>query len=168
LFVTFQSLPDGLLLLNRLSTDFFALSQYKIKMVKFRPRVRYGSDVPPGPVLEARLPWEFKFDRQSGELQSNGHKSTLQEKPFQVLLSLLERPGELITRKELKQRLWPSDTFVDFDHGLNKAVNRLREALHDSAEQPLLVRSELTVCCGIPTKKACYSAAFRGICEANI
>ncbi len=84
---------------------------------------------------------EFKFDRQSGELQSDGHKSTLQEKPFQVLLALLERPGELITRKELKQRLWPSDTFVDFDHGLNKAVNRLREALHDSAEQPSYVET---------------------------
>jgi len=84
---------------------------------------------------------EFKFDRQSGELRSNGHRSALQEKPFQVLLALLERPGELITRKELKERLWRSDTFVDFDHGFNKAVNRLREALHDSAEQPRYVET---------------------------
>ena len=52
-----------------------------------------------------------------------------------MLAALLERPGELVAREELKKRLWPSDTFVDFDHSLNKAVNRLREALHDSAEK---------------------------------
>ena len=65
----------------------------------------------------------------------------LQGQPFQVLTVLLEHPGELVTREELKKRLWPSDTFVDFDHSLNKAVNRLREALQDSAEQPRFIET---------------------------
>ncbi|MFY9562141.1 MAG: winged helix-turn-helix domain-containing protein [Terriglobales bacterium] len=66
---------------------------------------------------------------------------TLQGQPFQILIVLLERPGELVTREELKKALWASDTFVDFEHNLNKAVNRLREALHDSAEQPKFVET---------------------------
>ena len=84
---------------------------------------------------------EFKLDLRTGELSSNGHKSTLSEKPFQLLVALLERPGGLVTREELKQRLWSSDTFVDFDLSLNKAVNRLREALGDSAEQPRFIET---------------------------
>src|SRR5205823_9421047 len=62
-------------------------------------------------------------------------------KPLQLLAALLERPGELVTRKELKQRLWSSDTFVDFDLSLNKAMNRLREALRDSADQPRYIET---------------------------
>jgi TolB-like protein/DNA-binding winged helix-turn-helix (wHTH) protein/Tfp pilus assembly protein PilF len=96
--------------------------------------------IPAQPSRQIRL-GEFQFDRQSGELRSTGRKSTLQEKPFQVLVALLERPGELVTRQQLKERLWPSDTFVDFDHGVNKAVNRLREALHDSADHPKYVET---------------------------
>ncbi len=84
---------------------------------------------------------EFKLDLRTGELSTNGHKSTLSEKPLQLLVALLERPGQLVTRGELKKKLWNSDTFVDFDLSLNKAVNRLREALQDSAEQPRFIET---------------------------
>src|SRR5215469_6966449 len=84
---------------------------------------------------------EFQLDLQTAELQNNDHKVMLQDQPFQVLTILLEQPGRLVTRTELKNRLWPSDTFVDFDHGLNKAVNRLREALGDSAESPTFIET---------------------------
>jgi len=69
---------------------------------------------------------EFELDLQTAELRNNTHKLTLQDQPFQVLALLLEQPGRLVTREELKERLWSNDSFVDFDHGLNKAVNRLR------------------------------------------
>ena len=83
----------------------------------------------------------FKLDLRTRELRSNGHRSYLQEQPFHVLALLLDRPGQLVTRDELMKRLWPSDTFVDFDQSLNKAVNRLREALDDSAEQPRFIET---------------------------
>lgn len=83
----------------------------------------------------------FALDLQTAELRDNGHKLTLQEQPFQVLVVLLEHPGRLVTREELKRKLWPADTFVDFDRGLNKAVNRLREALGDSAENPRFIET---------------------------
>jgi DNA-binding winged helix-turn-helix (wHTH) protein len=83
---------------------------------------------------------EFKLDLHTGELSTNGHKSTLSEKPLQLLIALLERPGQLVPREE-KKKLWNSDTFVDFDLSLNKAVNRLREALRDSAEQPRFIET---------------------------
>src|SRR6202049_1018626 len=79
---------------------------------------------------------EFQLDLRTRELRSNGQKSYLQEQPFHVLAALLDRPGQLVTRDELMKQLWPSDTFVDFDQSLNKAVNRLREALHDNAAHP--------------------------------
>lgn len=84
---------------------------------------------------------EFQLDLQTAELRNNGHKQTLQDHPFQVLILLLDRPGQLVTRDDLKKELWASDTFVDFDQGLNKAVNRLREALHDSAEKPRFIET---------------------------
>jgi TolB-like protein/DNA-binding winged helix-turn-helix (wHTH) protein len=84
---------------------------------------------------------DFEIDLRTAELRNNGQRFVLQGQPFQVLTLLLERPGELITREELKKKLWCSDTFVDFDHSLNKAVNRLREALHDSAEKPQYVET---------------------------
>jgi len=64
----------------------------------------------------------FEADLRAGELWRNGSKVRLQEQPFQVLTVLLEKPGEVVTREELRNRLWPADTFVDFDHGLNAAV----------------------------------------------
>lgn len=78
----------------------------------------------------------FELDLRSAELYHNGTKTRLPEQPFQVLCELVEHPGEVVTREELRQRLWSSDTFVDFEHGLNTAVKRLRELLDDSAENP--------------------------------
>jgi DNA-binding winged helix-turn-helix (wHTH) protein/Tol biopolymer transport system component len=84
---------------------------------------------------------EFELNLETAELQRNGSKSILPGKPFQILITLLDRPGQLVTREELKRQLWPSDTFVDFDVNLNKAVNRLREALGDSAEHPRFIET---------------------------
>jgi TolB-like protein/DNA-binding winged helix-turn-helix (wHTH) protein/Tfp pilus assembly protein PilF len=83
----------------------------------------------------------FEVNLRTGEVQTTHRKFILQEKPFLILSALLERPGELITRDELKKKLWSSGTFVDFDHSLNKAVNRLREALGDSAEHPRFIET---------------------------
>jgi Tol biopolymer transport system component/DNA-binding winged helix-turn-helix (wHTH) protein len=83
----------------------------------------------------------FEADLRAGELRRNGSKVRLQEQPFQILTMLLEDPGEIVTREDLRKRLWPADTFVDFDHGLNAAVKRLRDALGDSAENPRFVET---------------------------
>ena len=83
----------------------------------------------------------FEADLVTGELRRDGTKIRLQEQPFQVLAVLLERPGGLVTRDELQKRLWPADTFVDFDHSLNTAVNKLREALSDTAANPRFVQT---------------------------
>jgi Tol biopolymer transport system component/DNA-binding winged helix-turn-helix (wHTH) protein len=83
----------------------------------------------------------FEADLRAGELRRNGSKIRLQDQPFQVLALLLARPGELVTREELRAKLWPADTFVDFDHGLNAAVKRLRDALGDSAENPRFIET---------------------------
>ena len=83
----------------------------------------------------------FEADLLSGELRKNGSLIRLQEQPFQVLTLLLERPGEMVTREDLRTKLWPADTFVDFDHSLNTAVNKLREALGDTASNPRFVQT---------------------------
>ena len=83
----------------------------------------------------------FEVDLRAGELRKHGLQVRLQEQPFQVLVMLLEHPGEVVTRDELQKRLWAADTFVDFDHGLNKAINKIREALGDSAESPRFVET---------------------------
>ena len=83
----------------------------------------------------------FEVDTRSGELRRKGARVKLQAQPFQVLTLLLERPGEVITREELTGRLWPEDTFVDFERGLNKAINKLREALRDDAEKPRFIET---------------------------
>src|ERR1700758_3273396 len=83
----------------------------------------------------------FEADLKAGELRRSGLKVKLQEQPLQVLVVLLEHPGEVVTREELQTKLWPADTFVDFDHGLNAAVRRLRDALGDSAETPRFVET---------------------------
>jgi TolB-like protein len=83
----------------------------------------------------------FELDLEAGVLRRNGRKVKLQEQPFQVLAMLLERPGQVVTRDELQQRLWSTDTFVDFDHGLNKAINKIRLALGDSADAPRFVET---------------------------
>src|SRR5882757_2834124 len=78
----------------------------------------------------------FEIDSRTGELRKNGMRIRCQEQPIQVLVALLERPGELLTREELRQRVWPEDTFVDFDHALNTAVKKIRAALNDEADSP--------------------------------
>ena len=91
-----------------------------------RPLVRFGT---------------FEVDLSAGELRHKGVKIKLQEQPFRILVALLERPDILVTREELRERLWPSDTFVDFEHSLNAAVKKLRQALHDDAENPRFIET---------------------------
>src|SRR5579862_6796606 len=83
----------------------------------------------------------FEIDIPAGELRKHGLRIRLQEQPFQVLALLLEHPGDVVTREELQKKLWPADTFVDFDHGLNKAISKIREALSDSVESPRFVET---------------------------
>jgi Tol biopolymer transport system component/DNA-binding winged helix-turn-helix (wHTH) protein len=83
----------------------------------------------------------FEVDLRAHELRRSGVKLKLQEQPFEVLSLLLERPGEVVTREELRDRLWPADTFVDFDHSVNAAIKRLRDALGDSADNPRFVET---------------------------
>ncbi len=83
----------------------------------------------------------FQVDPQSGEVLKNGRRVRLQAQPFQLLLLLLERPGELVTREEIRRQLWSGDTFVDFNHGLGTAVSKVREALGDSAENPRFIET---------------------------
>lgn len=84
---------------------------------------------------------EFEADLRAAELRKNGNRLKLQLQPFQVLVALLERPQEVVTREELRQRLWPQDTFVDFDHGLNTAMVKLRDVLGDSASKPKFIET---------------------------
>jgi DNA-binding winged helix-turn-helix (wHTH) protein len=93
---------------------------------KTNRRVRFGS---------------FEVDLRTGELRKGGLRVKLHGQPFDVLAILLERPGDVVTREELQHRLWASDTFVDFEHGLNKAINKLREALGDSPDNPRFIET---------------------------
>src|ERR1700746_574168 len=83
----------------------------------------------------------FELDASSGELRRNGTVVKLREQPARILVLLLEHAGQMVTREQLRQYLWPSDTFVDFDHSLNTAVMKLREALGDSADKPLYIET---------------------------
>jgi cholera toxin transcriptional activator len=83
----------------------------------------------------------YEADPATGELRKAGVRLRLPEQPFRVLIMLLERPGELVTREAIRQKLWPADTFVDFDHGLNTVINRLRETLGDSAANPRFIET---------------------------
>jgi len=83
----------------------------------------------------------FQANLPAGELRKNGERIRLQDQPFQVLAFLLEHPGEVVTREQLREKLWPADTFVDFDHSLNTAVNKIRDALGDSASNPRFVET---------------------------
>ena len=81
----------------------------------------------------------FEADAGTGELRRQGVRLRLNAQPFQVLLMLLDRPGALVTREEISRELWPEGTFVDYDHGVNSAVNRIREALGDMAGSPRFI-----------------------------
>lgn len=97
---------------------------------------------PASPPLPARFRFGiFAADVATGELWKSGRKLRLQEQPFQILTILVQRRGELVTREELVKALWPDGTFVDYDHGLNTAVNKLREALGDSATSPRFIET---------------------------
>jgi len=97
---------------------------------------------PSVPLIRRRLRFEaFEMDLWTGELRRNGRLVDLQEQPFQVLAMLLERPGELVTREALRDRLWPEDTFVDFDGSLATAIRKVRKALGDSAHNPRFVET---------------------------
>lgn len=91
----------------------------------------------PHPVTFGR----FELDVRSGELKGGSTRLKVPDQSIEVLKALVERPGELVIREPLRARLWPADTFVDFEHGLNAAVRRLREALGDSAEAPTFIET---------------------------
>jgi eukaryotic-like serine/threonine-protein kinase len=96
--------------------------------------------------LETRSPYVLRFgtfevDICAGELRRQGVKIKLREQPFQILSVLLQRPGEVVSREELRSQLWSADTFVDFDNSLNTSMNKLREALGDSAESPRFIET---------------------------
>lgn len=109
-------------------------------MLRFPSLFRVGCPNGVPAKLSVRLT-DFVLDLTTGELRSNGVTIYLQEKPLQILTLLLERPGEMVTREQLVKKLWPDGTFVDFDQSLNKGVNRLREALGDSADQPRFIET---------------------------
>ena len=83
----------------------------------------------------------FELDLQGEQLRRNGARIRMQQQPFQLLATLVESPGEIVTREELRERLWPDGTFVDFEHGLNTAVKKIRLALHDSTDHPRYVET---------------------------
>ncbi len=83
----------------------------------------------------------FELDLRAAELRKNGHRIRLQEQPFQILVELLERPGQVVSREEIRNKLWPNNTIVEFDHSINAAVKRLRDALQDSPESPRYIET---------------------------
>ena len=83
----------------------------------------------------------FELNARAGELRKSGIRIKLQEQPFQILLMLLEQPGEVVTREDLQKRLWHQDLFVDFDRNLNSAVKKLRQALGDDSENPRFIET---------------------------
>ncbi len=104
-----------------------------------RSRLRWMEPIIPAPrVVRFGV---FELDLRSGELRKQGRKIRLEGQPVQILIYLLENPGELITRDQLHRRLWPADTFLNFEHGLNAAIKRLRRALDDSADNPRFVET---------------------------
>ena len=94
------------------------------------------TEASPGGSLAANIRFgPFELDLRSAELRKNDLKIRLQDQPFQILVALLERPGEVVLREEIRMKLWPDDTVVEFDHSINAAVKRLRDALRESAEK---------------------------------
>ncbi|HYL47396.1 MAG TPA: winged helix-turn-helix domain-containing protein [Candidatus Limnocylindrales bacterium] len=92
----------------------------------------------PSPTLRFDV---YTLDLRAGELYKDGRKIKLQDQPFQILAMLLEQPGQVVAREQLRERLWPEDTFVDFDHSLNTAVKKLRQALSDEADKPRFIET---------------------------
>jgi DNA-binding winged helix-turn-helix (wHTH) protein len=112
---------------------------------------------------EGRLSFDaYHVDLRTGELRKHGRKIRLAGRPFQILALLLEQPGELLTRKELQSRLWPADTFVDFEHGVNAAIQTLRRALCDSHKNPSYIETPRLpfYCCGGKASFGCGGEGF--------
>jgi DNA-binding winged helix-turn-helix (wHTH) protein len=116
----------------------------------------------------------FEVDLQTGELHKNGLKVPLQGQPFQVFAILLQHSSKLVTREELRQKVWPEDTFVDFDHGLNTAITKIRTALGDDAENPRFVETlprrgyRFIVSIAKPSSEASPPSAPRGRLERSL
>jgi Tol biopolymer transport system component/DNA-binding winged helix-turn-helix (wHTH) protein len=115
----------------------------------------------------------YELDLRAGELRKSGVRLRLQQQPLQFLSLLLERPGEIVTREELRRRLWPDDTFVDFEHGLNAAVGRLRETLGDSADSPRFVETvprrgyRFVASTGVPAAPVALNSLDAGATDAH-
>jgi len=103
----------------------------------------------------------FELDEDAGEVRRDGRKIRLQEQPLQILRILLEQPGKVVAREELQRRIWPSDTFVDFDHGINNAIKRLREALGDTAETPHYIET-------LPRRGYRFMASINALAETGV
>jgi len=97
----------------------------------------YGGVSPPSTIRFGA----FELDLRAAELRTNGHRIRLQEQPFQILVELLDRPGQVVSREEIRNKLWPNNTVVEFDHSINAAVKRLRDALQDSPESPRYIET---------------------------
>src|SRR5262245_45658884 len=97
--------------------------------------------MPPHGVTPRLLVGPFEFDPVDGELYRQGERVRLQEQPRLILVMLLEHPGEIVSREALRERLWKADTFVDFEHSLNTAIKKVRQALGDSAETPTYIET---------------------------
>src|SRR5271154_4146298 len=106
----------------------------------FRPCVRPTMATQPGIAHRVRFD-AFELDVRAGELRKHGVRLRLRGQPLQVLEILLERPGDVVTREELHTRIWPADTFVNFDHSLHNAISRIREVLGDSPETPRYIET---------------------------
>src|SRR5215831_2120898 len=102
----------------------------------------------------------FEFNPRTLELRRNGARIKLQDQPGQILSALLEVPGDLVSREELRRRLWSEDTFVDFDHSLNTAIKRLRDALGDSADNPIFIET-------LSRRGYRFMAALGGVANGN-
>src|SRR4026207_2185139 len=91
----------------------------------------------------------FEVDLRARELRKGGIRIRLQDQPFEILAVMLERPGEVVTREELREKRWPAGTFVDFEHSLNAAIKRLRAALGDDADRPAFIETVRRPGCGL-------------------
>ena len=117
------------------------------------PTLEGGTDAGTSQVLQAGPRYirfgSFQIDQQREEVTQNGSRLKLQGKVFQILLALLEKPGEVVTREELRQRLWPAETLVNYDANVNTTVNKLRQTLGDSSDKPLYIET-------VPRKGYCF------------
>jgi DNA-binding winged helix-turn-helix (wHTH) protein len=117
------------------------------------PTLEGGTDAGTSQVLQAGPRYirfgSFQIDQQREEVTQNGSRLKLQGKVYQILLALLEKPGEVVTREELRQRLWPAETLVNYDANVNTTVNKLRQTLGDSSDKPLYIET-------VPRKGYCF------------